>query len=984
MAPRTPARTLLLAVLGALLLHGIQRWSADSAENTEAFSLPQAVRNAAAASMMASILATSTPALAEEDALKSLESKLAQRDEGIERLQEEKLRPKLKLSEVEKLERDEIQTARITERLKEKQIVAEELKEKERAKDLEKREKAQIEKEEKETKAKIQRELDAKKAQIKKDEKAAIDEARRVEREEKKAAKDMEKNALRAKTDEERLAAEEASETAFNAATEKAEAAILAAEQRSEDELSKALEQAEASKEAAAERAELLEKAAADKYEAALSQAAETAERAEKDAVFEEEAVEQQVVATVDAIEKEDLIEENASLEKAKEFLGSAWSIAAPLVTPGIFIALYAVLASFSAPRPEPCLGAEADEVRKIMGRAERTKTARANMDPWSGEAKHMVGVGTGAMALLAVLTSSGPVSGFVSTSPTTLPARNAQRSQRTLSQGTPSQPAQPSATFGRATLAQGVVAVAVIAAAGRRRAAKHIGRWSQVARCAAKPSAITGKDPLHVIISGAGVGGLLLAKALSKEPTIKVTLLEQASSFQRFGGPIQLASNTLSTIRDIDEGLFDELMKKFTFTGYRRNGLVDALRSEWYCTFDAMKDAADMFDLPYTGVVDRPDLQQIMLDAIPEGCLSNSQKVKSYEVLPDYQGVKVQTQDGKEYTGDVLIGADGIWSATRAQMWNEAQKGPGSGCTYSGYIVFAGETTYQPEDYFDVGYKVYMGPKRYFVTSDVGHGRIQWYAFVAVAEGEEVPSDPLEKREYVKAAFQGWSSQISDLLDATPANTVEDRSLYDRPPSVLKSWADGPVALLGDACHAMMPNLGQGGGQAMEDAHCILQKLKDLTDRRQVPDALQDYYRSRIFRASAVQGLSRVASDILLGTFTFPWKAEEGLSAPYGKGRGDVSYESVVVNYLRHILPGAFTAQFTFLYSFHPYKWSKEEVKVLVADVMDRHKKEAAEAWQRRQDAVEKGEVEKFEEECRQESFFALVAQVAGGIDQK
>ena len=176
----------------------------------------------------------------------------------------------------------------------------------------------------------------------------------------------------------------------------------------SEDELSKALEQAEASKEAAAERAELLEKAAADKYEAALSQAAETAERAEKDAVFEEEAVEQQVVATVDAIEKEDLFEENASLEKAKEFLGSAWSVAAPLVIPGIFIALYAVLASFSAPPPEPCLGAEADEVRKIMGRAERPKTARANIDPWSREAKEMAKLGTGAMALLAVLMSSG------------------------------------------------------------------------------------------------------------------------------------------------------------------------------------------------------------------------------------------------------------------------------------------------------------------------------------------------------------------------------------------------------------------------------------------------------------------------------------------------------------------------------------------------------------------------------------------------
>eukprot|EP00959_Pyramimonas_sp_CCMP1952_P256995 5369439-Pyramimonas_sp.AAC.1 len=67
--------------------------------------------------------------------------------------------------------------------------------------------------------------------------------------------------------------------------------------------------------------------------------------------------------------------------------------------------------------------------------------------------------------------------------------------------------------------------------------------------------------------------------------------------------------------------------------------------------------------------------------------------------------------------------------------MWNEDKKGPNSGCSYSGYIVFAGETVYQPEDYFEVGYKVYMGPKQYFVTSDVGRGRIQWYAFVGVPE---------------------------------------------------------------------------------------------------------------------------------------------------------------------------------------------------------------------------------------------------------
>ena len=227
------------------------------------------------------------------------------------------------------------------------------------------------------------------------------------------------------------------------------------------------------------------------------------------------QAVEQEVVATVDAIEKEDLIEENMSLEKAKEVLASAWSVLAPLVIPGIFIALYAVLASFGAPPPEPCLGAEAEAVRKAMGRAERPKTAKATMDPWDREkAKTMVGVGTGAMALVAVL-SSQPVSGFVPTiSLQVKPAKQVQLAR--------AQAPRASKGVGRTALAQGVVAVAVVAAGQRRMARKA------KVTCMASGE-ITGANPLHVIISGAGVGGLLLAKALSKEPTIKVTLLEQA-----------------------------------------------------------------------------------------------------------------------------------------------------------------------------------------------------------------------------------------------------------------------------------------------------------------------------------------------------------------------------------------------------------------------------------------------------------------------
>jgi zeaxanthin epoxidase len=88
-------------------------------------------------------------------------------------------------------------------------------------------------------------------------------------------------------------------------------------------------------------------------------------------------------------------------------------------------------------------------------------------------------------------------------------------------------------------------------------------------------PDEISEANPLRVILSGGGVGGLMAAKYL-KQSGFDVTVFEKTDSFRRFGGPIQLASNALSTIKAIDADLFTELMKKFTFTGVRTNGIMD------------------------------------------------------------------------------------------------------------------------------------------------------------------------------------------------------------------------------------------------------------------------------------------------------------------------------------------------------------------------------------------------------------------------
>ena len=117
-------------------------------------------------------------------------------------------------------------------------------------------------------------------------------------------------------------------------------------------------------------------------------------------------------------------------------------------------------------------------------------------------------------------------------------------------------------------------------------------------------------------------------------------------------------------------------------------------------------QQCADLFGLPYTGVIDRPDLQEILLDEckqIKSDFIQNGNPVVSYENKGKGKGVTVTLADGTTDEADILVGADGIWSAIRNQMYNEGGIKSTSkdgkkrqGCIYSGYTVFAGQTSRQ------------------------------------------------------------------------------------------------------------------------------------------------------------------------------------------------------------------------------------------------------------------------------------------------
>ena len=179
-----------------------------------------------------------------------------------------------------------------------------------------------------------------------------------------------------------------------------------------------------------------------------------------------------------------------------------------------------------------------------------------------------------------------------------------------------------------------------------------------------AVPDRVSKENPLRVVIAGAGVGGLTLANALDDCDHVDVTLVEKTSAFKRFGGPIQLASNAMQLFKEMDRELYDEIESKFTWTGNLTNGIKDGLRDEWYAKFDLATPAAKR-SMPFTGVIERPDLQEILLDGLAEGVVSNGLGIKSYGRECSAAGSEADCpvvvrldDDVTEVPGDVLQGA--------------------------------------------------------------------------------------------------------------------------------------------------------------------------------------------------------------------------------------------------------------------------------------------------------------------------------------
>jgi salicylate hydroxylase len=339
----------------------------------------------------------------------------------------------------------------------------------------------------------------------------------------------------------------------------------------------------------------------------------------------------------------------------------------------------------------------------------------------------------------------------------------------------------------------------------------------------------------LKIAIVGAGYGGAAAAKALSLLGA-DVTVYEQASQIREVGAGIGLRPATLERFRQ--GGTFDAIARVSSPSDYFE--ILTATDQP------IMKDSWPVSgDETQTYLIHRGDFIEALLGVLPEGMVRLGHKLESIE---DRGATSILTfANGVTAEADLVIGADGIKSVVRQQLFSE--KGP----------VFSGEHAYRAvislddaegminDDnlrmYIGRGTKVYLLPLRH---------RNQ-VSFDITALNPDSTWAPKVTVEDMVATVQGFDERIVNMTRGLDLDTVSIRAVYDIDP--VDNWHTDSVALLGDAAHSMLHHQGQGANSAIEDAGALADALAQADSVR---EALALYQATRKPVTDELQRISR------------------------------------------------------------------------------------------------------------------------------
>ncbi|MFF4388371.1 FAD-dependent monooxygenase [Streptomyces sp. NPDC001552] len=344
-----------------------------------------------------------------------------------------------------------------------------------------------------------------------------------------------------------------------------------------------------------------------------------------------------------------------------------------------------------------------------------------------------------------------------------------------------------------------------------------------------------------HAVVAGAGIGGLTAAVALHRHGW-RVTVCERAAGPTAVGAGIVLAPNALHA--------FDTIGFDITRSAGRTVPAAMGLRrpdGRWLSRADTAALAARFGGPPLA--LHRSALADALAAALPATAIRYGVAVTSVD---DADGAPVvHTDAGDLHGADLVIAADGIHSPLRRQYFPDH---PG--------LHHSGETAWRtvlPAAASSAGTATAetWGRGERFGVVPLADGRTYLYATAVVPAGHR----PADVRAELLRRYGAWHDPIPALLERIDPAAVLQHDLYDLA-APLPRFHHGRLAWLGDAAHAMTPNLGQGGCQAVEDAAVLGHLLADI-DAADVPAALAAYSAARCARTDAIRVRARRAGRV-------------------------------------------------------------------------------------------------------------------------
>ncbi len=359
------------------------------------------------------------------------------------------------------------------------------------------------------------------------------------------------------------------------------------------------------------------------------------------------------------------------------------------------------------------------------------------------------------------------------------------------------------------------------------------------------------------IVISGAGIGGLTAALALAARG-FRIVVLEKAERLEDVGAGLQLSPNASRVL--VELGLTDRL--KLRAVTPEALCIMSARAGGEVLRMPLGEAASARAGAPYW-VVHRADLQSALAGAVSDHPDIDLKLGATFEdVAPHARGLTVVHRSGTIRRSDLasaLIGADGIWSTVRQHLFPEVQP------RFSGLIAWRGtlDATQLPKEYTARRVQLWMGPNAHLVAYPIAGGR--QINVVAVLPGTwnrpgwSTAGDPFEVMDAFAAPR--WPPPARMMLAAV--DSWRKWALFGVPEGC--PWSKGPVALLGDSVHAMLPFAAQGAAMAIEDAAVLAKCIAGRQNEgaAALSAALQRYEKLRRPRVMQLQRSARQSGRI-------------------------------------------------------------------------------------------------------------------------